>query len=197
MRGSLTTVPTCEHIERYLHVLVERITPRAHAIPCFSSFESILFSLLRVLTWKHATFTLTGHEKHRISATLALLNKQGKLTKEPRREKQWVGLSLTRKMVTALLMYAVDEGTNSWTETIVRVTSLVLMSALVCRVGDLARPPKRYIEREQQFLTYGDVTIAFVDDKGTSVTDLVARVRLRNEKGKGSVEHLDLASKLD
>lgn len=65
--------------------------------------------------------------------------KDGKITNDPSREKQWLGAHVIGGMAKAILMDAVDNGTLSWDVTICRVLSIVLISALCTRSGDVAQ----------------------------------------------------------
>jgi hypothetical protein len=65
--------------------------------------------------------------------------KEGKITKDPSRQKQWLSAHIIGGMAKAVLIDALDNGTLSWDVTICRVFSIVLISALCSRSGDVAQ----------------------------------------------------------
>jgi hypothetical protein len=139
------TVPKGSDIERFLYTIVKhlhdqtsRIDPTNQA-PAFSMVSSGLRRLIGSLKFDFADFNLTVHERLRITNVMEDLYKQGKLTKDPKREVQWLGAFLTRKLATAFLEDALNNGTLSWDVTMSKALSIIWTSALMCRSGDVAR----------------------------------------------------------
>jgi hypothetical protein len=91
-----------------------------------------------------------------------------------------VGAFLTRQMVMAILQEALEEGTTNWDKTIQKALSILLLSALSCRVGDITKTTGE--THDLPFLCYNDITIKLV--KGVSLENLEAKVTIRNEKGQ-------------
>jgi hypothetical protein len=123
---------------------------------------------------------LTRHETERISATVFGLLKEGKLTKEPSWERNWVGAFMVRRLVTAVFRDALLHGTLSWDVTISKALIIVMAAALTARTGDLTTAPLD--EQPVPFLCYKDITLKLVGG-GTRLENLHARCLIRNEKG--------------
>lgn len=82
-------------------------------------------------------FTLSPHDNARLKSKLQQLLKDGRVTKEPARVKQWAGVTIVKAIVHAYLARAPREGTQNWDFTISRTASIVLLSALQCRAGEI------------------------------------------------------------
>lgn len=95
--------------------------------------------LNRALTFHYADYQLSKHGSLRIQAVINKLLNDGRLTTDPLREAQWLSCQVVKKMATAVLIDAVEEGTESWDVTIASVFSLVLQAALCSRPGDFKR----------------------------------------------------------
>jgi len=107
------------------------------------------------------------------------LTNKGLLTREPTRQKEWVGVILIEAMTTSLLESALTRGTRSWDVTIQKVTSILLCSSLCCRVGDINR--SLYDDQSLPFLAWKDIELALVT--GSEEERFVAKITIRNEKG--------------
>lgn len=100
-------------------------------------------------------------------------------TDESSRQSHWVGATLVEMMVDALFNNALENRTYNWDFTVVRALSLILITSLQCRSGDIT---KSYLDNQPlPFLTYGDVCLKLVN--GTEIEHLEARIKIRNEKG--------------
>lgn len=123
------------------------------------------------------TSIFRNHDLARIETQKDSLVKDGKLTREPIRVKQWIGVILVRLMAVTIMEEALKEGTYSWDAIIHKVLALLLLLSLQCRVGDIAR-------------TRRAATAIFdirqcMDQIGwwfNNLEKLVARVVIRNEK---------------
>ena len=69
-------------------------------------------------------------ESKRIRSLSIQRLKDGRLTKDPKGEKHWVGAFLMRKLSTALLKDGLGNGTLNWDITISRVLSIVLIAIM-------------------------------------------------------------------
>jgi hypothetical protein len=137
------------------------------------------------------------------------LLKNNILTKDPFREKQWLGIRLIERCVTALLKDALENGTLSWDVVICRAASLILVSCL-SRAGDVAlsahytgkqlEQAKKYIAMsapkaisgtvqrsmysELLCLHFRDISITIKDREPTSPgISFLARFNIRQDKG--------------
>jgi hypothetical protein len=96
------------------------------------------FDLVGKSTFQRDTLRQDSHHR-RLDNVIATLLQEGKITKDPMREKQWLGAHIIGGMAKAILIDALDCGTLSWDCTICRVLSIVLISALCSRAGDVAQ----------------------------------------------------------
>lgn len=127
------------------------------------------------LTFQYEAFNLSAHDMKRIHSTIDLHLREARLTKESSRVPQWVGVTLIRVLIRSLLSIAHEAGTQNWDKTLSDVTSILLCSALTCRVGDIMKG--KLDEHRLPFLCWKNIKIKLV--KGS----LMARIRVRNEKG--------------
>jgi len=160
--------------------IVARVSPKVLSVPSYEWLKGGLRHLLLALIFHHAEFNLNRHASTRISTSIQQLLKDGRLTRDPSREKQWVGAFVLRKIATAILHNALHEGTLCWDVTLSRIASVVLTAALSARAGDVARDPLD--DQPLPYLCFKDITIKFVD--GLEIENLVAHVIIRNEKSK-------------
>jgi hypothetical protein len=135
--------------------------------------------LLESCIFHYKAFALSPHERLRIATTIDSLLHQGRLTKEPSWERNWVGAAVVRKLTTAMVKQALEHGTMTWDITVAKVLSIVFVAALGARTGDVTVAP---LDRHKlPYLCYQDVVIKM--DGGTTIDDLMAIVTIRNEKG--------------
>lgn len=123
---------------------------------------------------------MTRHDSLRISTALEQLLRDGRLTREASRQRNWVGTHILRKIVTAILDNALSEGTLHWDVTLSRIASLVLVAALSARAGDLNADPLD--DQPLPYLCYKDIDLKFVG--GQEIENLEAELTIRNEKFK-------------
>lgn len=102
----------------------------------------------------------------------------GKLTKDPSREKHWVGAMLIQKLVTALLRDSLIGGTLNWDVAMCKALAIVLIAALACRTGDVTKA--KLDTQLLPYLCYNDVTMKLVN--GSDITSIEAQFVIWNEK---------------
>ncbi len=177
----MTKPPTGTELERFANTIVDKVDPRGgHRAPSYrwlkSGIETAIKGLLVVYD-----FSLTPHETSRIQSMTQALLKAGKLTNDPTRIKQWAGLVIVRAMVESYLIKALNEGTVCWDNILYRTASFVWMSALQCRVGDFMKGPLD--DQPLPFLAWKDIELRFERGHEEHLSNLIARVTLRNVKG--------------
>jgi len=106
------------------------------------------------------------------------LLKEGRITRKPIRDAQWIGALLLQRMIIALFREALEEGTTNWDKTIQKTLSLLLIGALSCRSGDIMKDQAD--THELPFLCFDDITIKLVG--GFGLENLQALFVIRNEK---------------
>jgi hypothetical protein len=122
------------------------------------------------------------------STTIDELEKNGILTSEPKREKQWVSAYMVKRLVAVHLTDAIETGTRSWDVTVSKALSVVLLAALACRSGEVGH--SQYYDN-LACLCFKDITIKIDNrdreaqhDNDSVINRLQARVVLRFEKFK-------------
>jgi hypothetical protein len=173
--------PTGQDIERFLIAMVDVTKLRYHNSTALS--YSWMFQgtahVVKSCVFEYPDFKLLASAKSRISALFATFLKEGRITKDLMRKKQWIGSFIIQRIVTTLLRDAIIHGTHSWDVTIARAASLVLVSALG-RSGDVVRS-NAY--DNLVCLCYKDVTIKLVEN-GDSDIQFTALFEMAQDKGK-------------
>jgi hypothetical protein len=131
--------PTGEDIVRFVNIIVRRIKPVSHEVPSYSTIRSGIRQLLGELIFHYKDFQLSPHESKRIEAAVNELVASGNLTRDPKREAQWLGSVLVRKLSTAILKDGLVDGTLNWDVTVYKALLIVFIAALGCRVGDITK----------------------------------------------------------
>jgi hypothetical protein len=126
-------------------------------------------------------FTLSRHERERITSTTLSLLKEGKFTKEPSWERSWVGGFMVRRLVTALF----EDCAVQWDDQLgchnIKSSSNChgCCSGSTVRTGDVTMAPLD--EERLPFLCYKDITLKLVGV--TRLENLKACCLIHNEKG--------------
>lgn len=105
---------------------------------------------------------------------------EGRVTRQPIREAQWVGALLLRRLIVRLFQSALEERTTKWDKTIQKALSLLFVGALSCRSSDIMRDQAD--THPLPFLCYDDITMKLVG--GVGIENLEATFVIRNEKKK-------------
>jgi hypothetical protein len=129
----------------------------------YSVIQNAHTALERSLAFHYADWKLSRHDVLRIGATIQQLLNDGLITKDPVREKQWLTCQVVKKLVTAVLMDAIQNGTKCWDMTVAGCFSLVLQAALCSRAGDFMRS-KHYTGGE--YLKWEDIQLVATVDNG-------------------------------
>ncbi|KAK9234527.1 hypothetical protein V1525DRAFT_412862 [Lipomyces kononenkoae] len=174
-----TTTPTAEQIERFISSIVSRVVPRSRQVPSYKWLQGGLGHLVNSLVFYFEDFTLSKHERLRLSATINQLFEEGRLSKDPLRQKHHIGALLVRKLALGLFTDALTNGTINWDLVLAKTLSIVLTASLATRTGDITKG--QFDEHQLPFLCYKDITLKLI--KGDDLTNLVAKVVIRNEKG--------------
>jgi hypothetical protein len=160
--------------------MISKISPVGNDVPSLSWIKVGFRHIIVGLIFQYPKFTLSPHERTRMTSLFHQFLKDGLVTRKPVREAQWVGAFLVRRLVVALLQQAFEEGTGNWDKTIQKALSILLIAALSCRGGDIMKTQSE--THDLPFLCYDDITIKLVG--GLSLENLVATVVIRNEKAK-------------
>ncbi|KAA1086444.1 hypothetical protein PGTUg99_016079 [Puccinia graminis f. sp. tritici] len=107
----------------------------------YGHFEQGLKHILNALTFRHSEFKATSHFKKRIYSLFNELANDGRLSRNPTRDKQRVGIHQMADLNKALFQQALRDNL-SWDVTIQRLTTLAFQTAFACRAGDIAKSPQ-------------------------------------------------------
>ncbi|PSK36732.1 50S ribosomal protein L24, chloroplastic [Elsinoe australis] len=143
-------------------------------------FKSGKYQLHKALTIKYPDYKLSRHEAQHLDMALKRLLDEGKLTREPTREKQWIGAVMVKKLVLTLVQNALVNGVLSWDVLLSKWLGLVLQSALNCRPGDFRQS---YGWNGTQHLLWRHVDIRAFGDN-TDDPKLAMKITLAYTKGK-------------
>lgn len=103
----------------------------------WSTLKSAEYSLNHSLTFHYQGWALSKRDAVRIDALLIKHLRDGRVTKHPYIQKQWISAMLVRQMVMALFRNAINNGTRSWDVVVHKCLSLVLQAATSSRTGDI------------------------------------------------------------
>jgi hypothetical protein len=150
-----------------------------------SVIRAIWARLIKLLKFRHQNILkhYTSHHVTRIEVHLQHLVEQGKLIRGTWFKKQWVSFMALLKITEAWFTYALVNGTHSWDLTLLKVTGVVLQSALSSRSGDMTRSQ---LYDGLECLCWKDITLkldAASDRANPTVQDLRGTFLLRFTKG--------------
>jgi hypothetical protein len=173
-------------IERFLVSLVPYVVPRnSTGVPSVKWMIRGLKALIAVLVFRFPKFGLSAHERSHIKTTVVKLQREGKLTTSPAREKKWLGVYFIRLFANAMIKDAPQNGTKSWDVLWSRLTSLILLAAVAGRSGEIALS-QGY--DELHIMTWSDVRMIILlgaaEDAAVGRTRIRADVTLRFQKGE-------------
>lgn len=185
---------------------------------CYKSATSLSYSwfyqgvryAINACQFEFDKFKLTAQDGKRLENLASRLLKANVITKDPFRQKQWLGCRIVQRCVSAILKDALENGTLSWDVVLCRAATLVLICALG-RGGDVvvsshyagnqmakhralaemsapetldsAEPVNRNaLYTELLCLCYKDITIKINEDNGE--VSFVAQFMMKQDKGK-------------
>ena len=158
---------------------MSKVKAKTVDVPSYSWLQQGLGHLVKACVFYFPTFSLSRHPTERIATTIVHLFQEGRITKDPKFERHWLGAFLVRRLVTCLVEDGLKNGAINWDVTMAKVMSIVLVASLASRVGDITVAPLD--EQALPFLCYKDITIKLIG--GSEIGNLVAEVVIRNEKG--------------
>lgn len=174
--------PTGTEVERFATSIVKRVNAKSsNGVPSFGWLREGILRASEGLLIRY-DYHPSRHETSRIQSTLQSLLKANKLTTDPVRAKQWAGLVIVRAMMECYLINALNKGTLCWDVVLYRAASLIWLSALQCRVGDvllceLDKDPNNC-------LCWKDIDLRLERGHEEVLESLIAQVTLRSSKGQ-------------
>ncbi|KAE8448563.1 hypothetical protein EG329_009444 [Mollisiaceae sp. DMI_Dod_QoI] len=181
------TCPTGDDIFRYLDTIVRNTKTKIAGKPAasLSVIRAIWARLIKLLKFRHEKLLEVYTPSHvtRIEIHLDQLVNQGKLIRGTWFKKQWVSFMVLLEMAKRWFTFALTNGTRSWDITLLKVTSVVLQSALSSTSGDVTRSQ---LYEGLECLCWKDITLCLADASNRSkpsVQNLRGTFLLRFTKG--------------
>lgn len=175
-----TGIPNIEDICRFCHFLIRDIEPKKVAsLPSSRTVLNIMKSLMAVLAFLYPSAINSVELKERVHKEIKCAVFDQVLTKEPIFERSWVGSDLITQFVTKTLYDAASNGTRSWSVTIQKALSLVLLSATAARAGDIVLSEGYAAE----YLTWAGVRFVYSSAHSHMLEHLKCNITLGHTKG--------------
>ncbi|KAK0291075.1 hypothetical protein LTR35_001796 [Friedmanniomyces endolithicus] len=138
LKKSINTMPTEADFERFILCLPDICSTEGPQISWSTAQTAVRYGLCAIRC-RHEAFRQTTNGRGRVEDVFETLRQAGKLTREPKRDKQWVSARLISCLTRGLLVEAVQGGTTDWSWTIQQCLGLSLQSAMSSRAGDIAK----------------------------------------------------------
>ncbi|CAN9090859.1 unnamed protein product [Alternaria alternata] len=183
------TMPTVEHIIRFIYAFPEYISARSPSgMVSWSTLTDGIARVIKSIQFTHPDFRVKSGEAAQIKAVLADLLNKNVITKDRGREARWISSRLVFLITTAYIQNAADHGCRTWDYVLQGALGLSLMLATGGRSGDLA---KSVGWKGDQFAKYRDFAVTLVEDEaGNEVFECVAALRYtKGYKDSANVQH--------
>ena len=128
--------------------------------------------------FKWSDFKMGSHESARFKVFLDQAVKDGKIKTGKWRKSTWIGFAVLSRLVSSYLSHNIKHGSLNWDITIAKCLSLVLISALGARSGDVARS-LHY--KGQEYLQWRHVQLHLVGSQ-PSLANVRATITLQYQK---------------
>lgn len=176
-----TSGPTADTLIRFTDTIVKHINivVKDKPAPQFRTLRVGLDRLIEALIFKYPDFKLSRNDSIRIDTVLDALAKEKKVLRGRWRKNQWLGVNMLEKMSRAWLQEALDDGCRSWDVQLHKLFSIVLVSALGCRSGEVARTDRSV----EEYMRWSHIELKLAAGRAT-IDDLEANITLCYEKGK-------------
>jgi hypothetical protein len=167
---------------RFLDTVVKHIEVRLNdkSAPQLRSIRAAFQKLESALVFKYPEFKLSSHECARMDACFDTLAKEKKLLRGRWRERQWLGANILEKISRSWLRLGLDAGCNSWDVHLQKLLSVVMLSALGCRSGELALS----VHYKEEYMRWEHITLKLGKGGKSTIDDVQASILLCFEKGK-------------
>ena len=174
--------PSVDILIRFIDTIVKHIDVRLDDKPApqFRTIRAAFLKLESALVFKYAEFKLSLHECARLDALFDTLAKDKKLLRGRWRERQWLGVNMLEKTSRSWLQLGLDHGCNSWDIHLQKLLSVVMLSSLGCRSGELALS----VHYTDEYMRWEHIKLKLQNGGSNTVDDLNATVLLCFEKDK-------------
>lgn len=182
LHATLSEPFTPDDLMRFFDSMISKIKSRFRDKPApnQSLFASALDILLQYGTFKWATFEMTWHHGTRMKTFFDDAVRAGRLTVGRWNKRVWLGFMLMARMGNDWLPHYDTHGALNWDVIISRLLSVVLVTSLGCRSGDVSRSEHW---KGMEFIQYHDI-ILMLSEHGSKFEDLQAHIVIEFEKGR-------------
>ncbi len=174
------STPTGEQFCRFLAAFIEvhHMCDAQHkGVLAYDTIVHGSKKLKKALTFRYEHFHLSEHWKARADGIFDGFLDEGMITRQKKRSREPAGIIVMRRVIQALYQEAILEGTRGWNTTLNDIASIVLLTALGVRAGDIMGDTKD-TRPDLPGLRYADIQIHVTGD-GL----LKARFCIRSAKG--------------
>jgi len=137
---SAPQLPTADDIVRFLSQVPDIVQTRGekhHDVASLKVMNTAFRSLTENFTFEFPNFRWSTTDRLKIRVLLSTMRNEGKVTKHKKRDVQWLGILVVKAMARGILGEALSQGTYSWDVAIYKAFSLVFVTSLGSRVGDV------------------------------------------------------------
>jgi len=132
-------------------------------------------------------FVIDKQANARFKAWSTQMVTSGRLLRGFWKSKTWIGFTTVSRLLRTFLERAVHRGTPNWDVVLAKCLSIVLVSALGVRSGDLARS---YGYRGDEYLQYRHIEL-YLDSPEPLFTNLRAKITVEFAKGHKSTRNVE------
>jgi hypothetical protein len=189
LQQSLSTPFTGQDVWRFLDTIIGKLRPigRDKPGPNETMIRKALHILIDYGTYtypKNSGFEFTATDGARIKTWFSDAVAANRLTWGCWKNRDWLSFMTISHMSRAWLHHHSQNGTRSWDIALYKLLSIVLVTSLACRGGDIARS-RGYTGT--QYLQYGHIQLVL--EGSPKISNLCTRVSLEYLKGFKDVQN--------
>ncbi|RDL39906.1 uncharacterized protein BP5553_04246 [Venustampulla echinocandica] len=180
-----------DDVLRFFDTIIGRLKPHSRGKPVPSS-EYIVSGFGHIASYGTFTYTeasgykLTANDGARLQTWLDDAIKAGRLTKGRWKKKVWLNYIIVSRMTRAWLDHYLQFGARNWDLVIAKLLSIVLITAVGMRVGDVTRSLGY---DGIQYVKYKDITLEVIEE--AKLANIKARITLSYMKGMKDTLNMD------
>ena len=184
---------TGDDLIRFFDSIIGKLKPsiKTKPVPSVDVVKRGLTSLSAYGTFTYpeaSGYKLTARDGSRLQTWVDDAVKSGRLIKGRWRKRVWLNFTIVSRMTKAWLDHYEKYGTRNWDLIIAKHLSIVLVSSLGMRVGDVTRSGSYY---GLEYLKYKDVQLRIEGDGEAKLENIKACITLCYTKGKKDTLNAD------
>jgi hypothetical protein len=184
---------TGDDLIRFFDSIIGKLKPsiKAKPVPSADIVRNALISLSSYGTFTYpeaSGYKLTARDGVRLQTWVDDAVKSGRLIKGRWKRRVWLNFTIVSRMTKAWLDHYDKYGTRNWDLIIAKHLSIVLVSSLGMRVGDVTRSSSYH---GLEYLKYKDVKLRIEGDGEAKLENIRACITLCYTKGKKDILNAD------